>query len=262
MTVRRSGRGLRRSRFGRSWRQFRRRRRPGDHAILDDRQAANGVVFHVDVDDAVLGLAQLFGQTEQIGAIQGGRLLGQTTIQIGITDDGHAMLHHRLTGLGQFAIATAFCSHVNDDATRLHALHHLGGDQPWCGLARNQCGRDDDVHFLGLLGVHLALGLLEALAHHLGVAAATAAFFLILDFYELATQGLHLVGHLGTRIVGTHNGAQTGGCANRSQTGHARTRDKYLGRRNLARSRDLAVEEAAEGVGGLDDGAVAGDASL
>src|ERR1019366_3935267 len=35
-----------------------------------------------------------------------------------------------------------------------------------------------------------------------------------------------------------------------------------LGGLHLARGRDLAVEEAAEGVGGLDDGAVAGDAGL
>ena len=57
-------------------------------------------------------------------------------------------------------------------------------------LAGNQRGGDDDVHLPCLLGVHLALGLLKALAHHLGVAATatTAAFLLILDFHKFATQ--------------------------------------------------------------------------
>ena len=141
-------------------------------------------------------------------------------------------------------------------------LHHLGGDQLGRGLARNQRGGDDDVHFLGLLGVHLALGLLEALAHHLGVAAAAGTFFLIIDLDEFAAQRHDLVGHFGTGVVGAHDGAQAGGGADRRQAGHAGAGDEDLGRRHLARGRDLAVEEAAEGVGGLDDGAVAGDAGL
>ena len=141
-------------------------------------------------------------------------------------------------------------------------LHHLGGDQPGRGLAGDQRGGDDDVHLLGLLGVHLALGLLEALAHHLGVAAAAGAFFLIIDLHEFAAQRHDLVGHFGTGVVGAHDGAQAGCSADRRQAGHAGTGDEDLGRRHLARGGDLAVEEAAEGVGGLDDGAVAGDAGL
>ncbi len=66
------------SRLGGGRRQLRCRSRPGDFAVLDHSQAADRVVFHVDVDCAVLGLAQLLGQTEQIGCIQRGRLLGQT----------------------------------------------------------------------------------------------------------------------------------------------------------------------------------------
>ena len=45
--------------------------RPGDVALLDDRQATDGIVFHVDIDDAVLGLAKLFGQAEQVGGVKG-----------------------------------------------------------------------------------------------------------------------------------------------------------------------------------------------
>ncbi len=117
-------------------------------------------------------------------------------------------------------------------------------------------------HFLRLLGVHLALRLLEALAHHLGVAAAAGTFFLVIDLDEFAAQRHDLVGHFGAGVVGAHDGAQAGGGADRGQAGHAGAGDEDLGRRNLARGRDLAVEEAAEGIGGLDDGAVAGDAGL
>ena len=138
-------------------------------------------------------------------------------------------------------------------------LHHLGGDQLRRRLAGDQRGGDDDVDFLGLLGEHLALGLLEALAHHLGVAAAAGAFFLVVDLDELAAQRLDLVGHFGARVVGAHDGAQAGGGADRGQAGDAGADDEDLGRRHLARGGDLAGEEAAEGVGGLDHGAVAGD---
>ena len=139
-------------------------------------------------------------------------------------------------------------------------LHHLGGDQLRRRLARDQRGGDDDVHVLGLLRVHLALRLLEALAHDLGVAAAAGAFFLVVDLDEFAAQRHDLVGHLGARVVGAHDGAQVRRRADGRQAGDAGTGDEHLGRRHLARGGDLAVEEAAEGVGGLDHGAVAADA--
>ena len=99
---------------------------------------------------------------------------------------------------------------------------------------------------LRLLGVHLALGLLEALAHHLGVAAAAGAFLLVVDLHELAAQRHHLVGHFGAGVVGAHDGAQADGGADRRQAGDAGAGDEDLGRRNLAGGGDLAGEEAAE----------------
>ncbi len=83
------------------------------------------------------------------------------------------------------------------------------------GFAGDQRGGDDDVRVLGLLGVHLALRGLEALAHDLGIAAAARAFFLVVHLDELAAQRLDLVGHLGTRVVGAHDGAQVGRGADR-----------------------------------------------
>ena len=192
--------------------------------VLDHRQAADGLVVHVDVDDAVLGLAELLGQPEQVGCVERGRLPRQPAGQIGVADDGDAVLHHDLAGLGQLAVAALFSRQVDDHAARLHRLHHLGGDEARRGLAGDQRGGDDDVHLLGLLGVHLALGLLEALAHHLGVAAAAGSFFLVVDLDELAAHRHHLVGDFGTGVVGAHDGAQPDGGADRSQSRRRRRR--------------------------------------
>jgi hypothetical protein len=115
--------------------QLGRRRGPGDFALLDYRQPADRVVFHVDVDHAILGLAQFFGEAEQVGGIQRRGLLGQARIEVGVADDGHAVLHHGLARLGEFAVAAALGRHVHDHAARAHRLHHLGGDQPRCRLA-------------------------------------------------------------------------------------------------------------------------------
>jgi hypothetical protein len=233
---------------------------PGDGAFLDDRQPADGVVFHVDVQDAVLGLAELLGHAQQVGGVQRGGLPGQAAHQVGVADDRDAVPDHGLAGNREFAVAALLARHVDDDAAGLHALHHLGGDEPRCGFARNQSGGDDDVRVLGLLRVHLALGLLEALAHHLGIAAAARAFFLVIDLDELAAQRHDLVGHFGACVVGAHDRAQVGGRADGRQAGDTGTGDKNLGRRNLARRGDLAIEEPAERVGSLDDGAIAADA--
>ena len=120
-------------------------------------------------------------------------------------------------------------------------------------------GGDDDVHLAGLLGVHLALGLLKALAHHLGVTAAAGAFFLVIDLDEFAAQRLDLIGHFGTRIVGANDGAQVGGGTDRRQAGDAGTGDEDLGRRNLAGSGHLPIEETAESVSRLDHGTITAD---
>ena len=170
------------------------------------------------------------------------------------------MLDDGLARLGQLAVAALFASHVDDDAARLHALHHLGGNQLGSRFARDQRGGDDDVAFLGLLGVHLALRGLKSFAHDFCVTSAARAFLLVVDLDELATQRLNLIGHFGTGIIGAHDGAQIGGSADRCEAGDARASDEDLGWRDFARGRHLAVEETAKSIGGFDDSSVATDA--
>ena len=121
--------------------------------------------WHVDVDDAIFGLAQFLGQTKQVGRIQRRGLLRQPADQIGVANDGHAVLDGRLAGFGEFAVAALFGRHIDDDAARLHALHHLRRDQLRRRLTGNQRRGNDDVHFPRLLRVHFPLGLLEPFAH-------------------------------------------------------------------------------------------------
>ena len=172
------------------------------------------------------------------------------------------MLHHGFAGLGQLAVAALLGRHVDNHAAGLHALHHLCSDQLGCRFAGNQRGGDDDVDLLGLLGVHGALGLLEALAHDLGVAAAAGAFFLVIDLDEFTAQRHHLVGHFGARVIGAHDGAQTGRGTDGGQASHTGTGNKHFSRRHLARGRDLAVEETSEGVGRFNHGAIASHTGL
>ena len=80
-------------------------RRPGDVAFLDHREAADGFVFHVDVDDAVLLLAPFLGQPEEIVAVQRGGLLRQPAGEIGVADDRDAVSYDGLARLGQLAVA-------------------------------------------------------------------------------------------------------------------------------------------------------------
>ena len=80
-----------------------------------------------------------------------------------------------------------------------------------------------------------------------------------LDRKIFPTKGFDLICDFGPRIGGAHDGAEAARCTDGRQTGHARADDEHLGRRHLARRGHLPGEEPAELVGGLDDGAVAGD---
>ena len=167
---------------------------------------------------------------------------------------------HNLARNGQFAVAALLGGHIDDDAARFHAIDHFRRNQLRRGLARNQRGRNDDVDFLGLLGVHLALSLLEAFTHHLGVTTTTGTFFFVIHLDKFATERLDLIGHLGTRIVSAHDSAKARSRTQSGQTSHAGTGDKDLSWRNLASSGHLTVEETAKRIGRFDHGAIAADA--
>ena len=73
---------------------------PSDGTFFNNRQSANGIVFHVDVDHAIFGFAKLFGKAKQVGAVKGRRLARHTRSQVGVAHNGDAVFDHSFTRLG------------------------------------------------------------------------------------------------------------------------------------------------------------------
>ena len=155
-------------------------------------------------------------------------LLGETARQVLVADDGDAVPDDDLARHRELAVAALLGGHVDDDAALLHRLDHLFRDQLRRGLAGNQRGRDDDVDVLRLLREHLVLGLLEAFAHDLGVAADAAALLLVVDGHELAAQRFDLIRDFRPRVVGAHDGAEAGRGADGGETRDAGADDEDL----------------------------------
>src|SRR4051794_26968642 len=88
-------------------------------------------------------------------------------------------------GLSECTVAALFSREIDDDGAGLHGLDHSGGDQFWGGLARNECGRDDDVDLHRLLGKESHLGLEKVVGHLLGVTPLPLAFLFEVDLKKL-----------------------------------------------------------------------------
>src|SRR6185503_20932022 len=101
---------------------------PGDLAFLDHGRAADDLVVHVDAVPAVLRLAQLFAQAQQVGGIERARLLGEAAGEIGIADDRDAVPYHASPRLGELAVAALLRGEIHDHAAGAHRAHHVGAD--------------------------------------------------------------------------------------------------------------------------------------
>ena len=176
-----------------------------------------------------------------------------------MADDGHAVVgDDDLAGHGQLAVAAVGRGHVDDDAARAHGADVVGGEQARGLAAGDVRGGDDDVGGGRLLGVELRGGGGLVVGHFLGVAVGG-----LLrgdgDGDELGAHGLDLLARFGAQVGGLDDGAHGVGGADGGEAADAGADDVHGGRRDLARGGDLASEQAAEGIGGLDHGAVAGD---
>jgi hypothetical protein len=126
----------------------------------------------------------------------------------------HAVLGHHLAGLGQLAVATLSGGHVDDDAA---GLHRAAPSRPVISFGAGLPGMSAVVMMMStslrLLREHLALRLLEAFAHHLGIAADAAAFLDVIDRHVLAAERADLVADFRPRVVGAHDRAEARGRA-------------------------------------------------
>ena len=232
-------------------------RRPSDFAIANHRCAPDDFVLEIKFE--LLGAAEQAQQLDQIVAVQGARLCRQSAGQIGVAEDGYAVLDHLFVGPGKGTVAAALGCEIHDHGAVLHAPNHLLGDENGGFFSGDHRGGDDDVHLGGLLGKQLHLRLDELLAHHLRVAALAGAVLLEFQFEELRAHALDLVLDRGAGVEGAHDGTQLDRRTDGRQPGNARADDQHPGRWHATGSSDLAGEKSSELAGGLDHRTVAGD---
>ena len=149
-------------------------------------------------------------QVDQVGAVELGGLGRQAARRIGVTDHTLTPLSVTCSSPGtvysQLPPAWAAMSTMTEPGFMLSTISLVISLVPAC---RDQGGSDDDVHFLGLLGEQLHLGLDELFAHHLGVTVAGCAIFAAeVQLEEFPTHGLDLLGDFQTGIEGTHDGTE------------------------------------------------------
>ena len=107
-----------------------RRRRPGNFALADHRDAAHHYIVEIDGDIAVFFLAQQLQQVYQVGAVELRRLRRQTTRQVGIADNFHAVGGgHDFARHGVFTVAAVLRRQIDHHAARLHGVNHFAGNQ-------------------------------------------------------------------------------------------------------------------------------------
>ena len=188
------------------------------------------------------------------------RLPREPARQIRISDVRDTLaVHVQLTWLGRLYVTTRLGSQVHDDRAWLHRVHHLLGDQPRRGFAWDECGGDDHIHLLRLLGEQLHFRLDEVGAHLLRVPTGSLLKLESWHFEELATHRAHLLADCRPCIEAPHDRAKSTRRSNGAETRDAAADDEHLGGWNASRGGDLPGEEARQVVGGKHDRLVSRD---
>jgi hypothetical protein len=129
-----------------------RRRRIGDRPVMGDGRAADHVILHVVDDHAILARREVRQHVADVGGVERGGLRRHARGEVGVADDGHAVVgDDLLVGHGQVAVAAALGREVDDDRAALHHLDHVLGPELRRGPAGDQRGGDDDVDLGGKL---------------------------------------------------------------------------------------------------------------
>ena len=231
--------------------------RPHARAVEGDGDAANDLVVLVEDEHTVLAWGCELEEVHDVLAEELRSLPWQTPRQVGVADDGHAIVgDNDLARLGKRAVAAqGACAHVDDDATGFHAGDGFLGEQQRGGASRHLRRRDDDVVLARLFLVDPENACLLVLVEGLGV--AIRAFLLDGNLDEGCAERFNLIGNFGA-YVGRRDFGAHGTCrADGRKTRDANADDIDASRRHLARGGHLAGEQAAEDVGGLDDRTIA-----
>ena len=222
--------------------------------------AADDVVFHIDGDPAVFLGCQVVQHMTDIGGVECRALRCHPAWEIGIADNLHAIVGgDDLVGDGQVAVAALFRRKVDDNRTRLHQRDHFGRPQFRCRPAWDQRCGDHDVDFRGLFAEQRHFLFDEFWRGRFRVAALSRSVLLEFQHQEFGAHGFDLFGDLGANVESADNRAKRSRGADGGKAGDAGADHQNFGRWYLAGGGDLAGEEPAELVAGLDHGAIAGD---
>ena len=149
-------------------------------------------------------------------------MLGHGRGQVQRRGDGDVVLDHRLSGLGELAVAAGLPGQVHHHAAGLHRFHRRGGHQTRRGPARDQRGGDHHVESADRFFQRLLLLGTFVFGELAGVPALTGS--VDSDVQPLRPHRTHLVGDLGTHVVAGGARAQPFGRRQRLQPGHADAR--------------------------------------
>src|SRR4029077_2984716 len=117
-----------------------------DHfAGLREQRVANDFVGGVELQLAIFD--EVDEEGGEVARVHLTRVIGHGAGEIEPADDGDAVDVDFFSGLGDFAIAAALGSEVDDYRTGGHARDHFLGDQHGRGLAGDDRGGDDHVAF-------------------------------------------------------------------------------------------------------------------
>mmetsp|Transcript_64110 Transcript_64110/g.193530 ORF Transcript_64110/g.193530 Transcript_64110/m.193530 type:complete len:503 (-) Transcript_64110:238-1746(-) len=227
---------------------------PGDDVAL-----LAGCQGGIDAGEQALGLLLGADVPKQVGQVLSehrGTLAGHAPGQVGVAQDRHAVVrHNHFVLFREHAVATADSCKVDNDAARLHVLHHVLLDEHGARPAGDGRGGDHDLALLQVLVEGVLLRLLEGRAALFGVPALAGAALLEVHRDPGSPHGLHLVADV-AHVPGAHHGAHGLGGADGRQARHAHAQDHGVGRRVLAGRRHLRREETAVDVGSLQDSPV------
>ena len=242
---------------------FRRWRREGDLAFKGDGCTTDHIVFHVMDHLAVFFRRQVGHHVTDVGGVKLRRLGRHAGGEIGVADDGHAIVGDDLLVLDRaFHVAAAFGCKVDDHRAGLHGRDHILKPELGRRAVGDQSGGDDDVHVASDLAEFGELGVAEFFGLNRSIPTggrAVLLFFLEIEIDKLSAHGFDLLGHFWAHVEGIGYGPERDRGANGGKTGNTGTNDQDLGGRHFTGGGDLTGEETTEIVTSLDDGTVTGN---
>src|SRR5579864_1858601 len=177
-----------------------------DLSALGNERLAHDLVLQIQLQLAVLHhVSQI---RHQVAGVHLAGMIRHAARQVDGADDRDAVRLHRFSHAGEFAVATALGSEINNHRTGSHAFDHVGGDEHRRFLAGNNRGRDHDIALGDDAGQQFALACIESFVLR-GTVAAGILRVLRFDgeFDESSAQALHLLFGGGTHVIGRGDGS-------------------------------------------------------